>query len=200
MNFSIVEILSSFMVLFAVIDITGSIPIILDLKARGNVIEAEKVSIVSLIILAAFLFLGEPLLGVFGVDIASFAIAGSFVLFILAMEMILGVEIFKHQSLTGASIVPIAFPLVAGAGTITTLLSLKAEYSTLNLSIAVVLNMVCVYIVLKLTKIIEKLLGPTGVMILRKIFGVILLAIAVRLFMSNLAIALEKLFPGIFYM
>jgi len=200
MNFSIVEILSSFMVLFAVIDITGSIPIILDLKARGNVIEAEKVSIVSLIILAAFLFLGEPLLGVFGVDIASFAIAGSFVLFILAMEMILGVEIFKHQSLTGASIVPIAFPLVAGAGTITTLLSLKAEYSTLNLSIAVVLNMVCVYIVLKLSKKIEKLLGPTGVMILRKIFGVILLAIAVRLFMSNLAIALEKLFPGIFYM
>ena len=199
MNFSIVEILSSFMVLFAVIDITGSIPIILDLKARGNVIEAEKVSLVSLIILAAFLFLGEPLLGIFGVDIASFAIAGSIVLFILAMEMVLGVDIFKHQNLTGASIVPIAFPLVAGAGTITTLLSLKAEYSTLNSSIAVVLNMVCVYIVLKLAKKIERFLGPTGVMILRKIFGVILLAIAVRLFMSNLAVALEKLFPGIFY-
>ena len=198
MNFSLIELFSAFMVLFAVIDIIGAIPIILDLKAKGNVIEAEKVSLISLGILTAFLLLGEPLLNVFGVDITSFAIAGSFVLFILAMEMVLGIEIFKNQNLKGASIVPIAFPLVAGAGSITTLLSLKAEYATINIAAALILNIVCVYVVLKLTRRIEKFFGPTGVMILRKTFGIILLAISIRLFMSNLAVSLESLFPGLF--
>ncbi len=199
MDFSFIEIFSAFMVLFAVIDIIGAIPIILDLKAKGNVIEAEKVSLISLGILTVFLLLGEPLLNVFGVDIASFAIAGSFVLFVLSMEMVLGIEIFKNQNMKGASIVPIAFPLVAGAGSITTLLSLKAEYATINIAIALVLNIVCVYLVLKLTRRIEKFFGPTGVMILRKTFGIVLLAIAIRLFMSNLAVSLEGLFPGLFY-
>jgi multiple antibiotic resistance protein len=115
------------------------------------------------------------------------------------MEMVLGIEIFKNQNLKGASIVPIAFPLVAGAGSITTLLSLKAEYATINIAIALVLNIFCVYLVLKLTRRIEKIFGPTGVMILRKTFGIILLAIAIRLFMSNLAVSLEGLFPGLFY-
>ncbi|HON19391.1 MAG TPA: MarC family protein [Salinivirgaceae bacterium] len=197
-TFSWVEIFSTFMVLFAVIDIIGAIPIILDMKAKGNIIEAEKVSIISFGILFAFLLLGEKLLNIFGVDITSFAIAGSFVLFILAMEMVLGIEIFKSQHVRGASIVPIAFPLVAGAGSITTLLSLKAEYADLNIAIAVILNIIIVYFVLKLTHRIEKFFGPTGVMVLRKTFGIILLAIAIRLFMSNLASSLEILLPQLF--
>lgn len=199
MSFNFVEMFSAFMVLFAVIDIIGSIPIILDLKAKGNLIQPEKVCLFSLGILIAFLILGEKILNVFGVDIATFAIAGSFVLFILAMEMVLGVEIFKNSSnVKNASIVPIAFPLVAGAGSITTLISLKAEYATINILIALLLNILFVYIVLKLTRPIEKILGPSGVLILRKIFGIILLAIAIKLFMSNIAITLENLFPGLF--
>ncbi len=197
-SLSLVEIVSTFMVLFAVIDIIGAIPIILDMKAKGHVIEAEKVSIISLGILFAFLILGEKLLNIFGVDIASFAIAGSFVLFVLAMEMVLGIEIFKSQNVQGASIVPIAFPLVAGAGSITTLLSLKAEYHDINIAIAVLINIGIVYLVLKLTQRIERLFGPTGVMLLRKTFGIILLAISIRLFMSNIATSLAILFPNIF--
>ena len=184
------EIFSAFMVLFAVIDITGSIPIILDIKAKSGKINSEKTTIVALLIMLAFLIIGESLLGVFGVDISSFAIAGAFVLFLLAMEMVLGVEIFKNDSPEGASIVPLAFPLIAGAGSITTLLSLKAEYSDLNIGIALVLNLIVVYLVLKLTSFFERILGQSGIMILRKVFGVILLAIAVRLFTVNTGINL----------
>jgi multiple antibiotic resistance protein len=190
MSINFVEIFSAFMVLFAVIDITGSIPIILDIKAKSGKINSEKTTIVALLIMLAFLIIGESLLGVFGVDISSFAIAGAFVLFLLAMEMVLGVEIFKNDSPEGASIVPLAFPLIAGAGSITTLLSLKAEYSDLNIGIALVLNLIVVYLVLKLTSFFEKILGQSGIMILRKVFGVILLAIAVRLFMVNTGISL----------
>ncbi|MDD2563267.1 MAG: MarC family protein [Salinivirgaceae bacterium] len=199
MDFSIIEIASAFMVLFAVIDPIGAIPIILDLKAKGNKIESEKVAFLSFGILLAFLILGEPLLGVFGVDIASFAIAGSFVLFILGMEMVLEIEIFKGTGMSGSSsIVPITFPLIAGAGSITTLLSLKAEYTSLNIGIAMTLNIVVVYIILKMTRRIEKFFGQTGIMILRKTFGIILLAIAIRLFMSNLAVSLQSFFPELF--
>ena len=197
MEFNILDMLSVFMVLFAVIDIIGAIPIILDIKAKGNEIEAGKVSIISFIILMLFLVLGEQILNVFGVDISSFAIAGSLVLFFLAMEMVLGIQIFKSDTPKGASIVPIAFPLVAGAGSITTLLSMRAEYSFLNIAIALTLNIILVFIVLKLTKVIEKLIGETGVMILRKVFGIILLAIAVKLFMSNFVVSLESFFPGL---
>lgn len=199
MSFSIVEIFSAFMVLFAVIDIIGSIPVILDLKAKGNLIQAEKVCLFSLGILIAFFILGDTILNVFGVDIATFAIAGSFVLFILAVEMVLGIEIFKNNSNDkNASIVPIAFPLIAGAGSITTLISLKAEYAAINILIALILNIIFVYIVLKLTRPIERLLGSSGVLILRKVFGIILLAIAIKLFMSNIAITIEEFFPAIF--
>ncbi len=197
MEINIVDIFSVFMVLFAVIDIVGSIPIIIDIKSKGNKIEALKVSIVSLIILVLFLFVGEALLGVFGVDISSFAIAGSFILFFLSLEMILGIEFFKGSSPEGASIVPIAFPIVAGAGSITTLLSLRAEYAHIDILIALILNIIVVFIVLKTTRIIEKLLGQTGIAILRKIFGVILLSIAVKLFMSNVVNSIENFFPGI---
>ncbi len=176
------------MVLFAIIDIPGSIPIIIDIKSKSGDINSLQVTLVSLSIMLLFLFIGEPLLGLFGVDISSFAIAGSLVIFLLSMEMVLGIELFKHQDTQGASIVPIAFPLIAGAGSLTTLLSLKAQYATENIVIALILNMVVVYIVLRATTIFEKVLGKTGTHILRKVFGIILLAIAIKLFTSNTGI------------
>ena len=190
MNLSLIEIVASFMVLFAIIDIPGSIPIILDIKAKTGDIEAGKVSIVAFIIFMAFLFIGSPLLGVFGVDVSSFAIAGSFVIFLISMEMVLGIELFKHDAAGGGSIVPIAFPLIAGAGSITTILSLKAEYNNINILIALVLNMIIVYFVLRLTSLFERILGPAGLHILKKIFGIILLSIAIKLFLSNTGIIL----------
>jgi multiple antibiotic resistance protein len=190
MHFSLIEIFASFMVLFAIIDITGSIPIILDIKTRTGDIQAGKASIVAFIIFMAFLFIGSPLLGVFGVDISSFAIAGSFIIFLISMEMVLGIELFKYSSAGGGSIVPIAFPLIAGAGSITTILSLKAEYQTINILIALVLNMIIVYMVLRLTSFFEKILGPVGLNILKKLFGIILLSIAIKLFITNTGIIL----------
>ena len=147
-----------------------------------------KVALVAFLIMVAFLLIGEPLLGVFGVDISSFAIAGSFILLFLALEMILGIQLFKNDGPESGAIVPIAFPIIAGAGSITTLLSLKAEYALINIAIALVANIILVYIVLKSTRLFEKLLGPTGLHILRKIFGIILLAIAIKLFISNTGI------------
>ncbi|MBN2669690.1 MAG: MarC family protein [Bacteroidales bacterium] len=192
LDFNIVDIFSAFMVLFAVIDITGSIPIIIDLRNKHGQIEANKATLVATITLFAFLLGGESILNIFGVDIPSFAIAGSFILLFLALEMILGIELFKsdEDAKSGASIVPLAFPLIAGAGSITSLLSLKAEYSTLNISIALILNMIIVFVVLKNTVRVEKLIGQTGIMILRKVFGIILLAIAIKLFVANTGISL----------
>lgn len=178
------------MVLFAIIDIPGSIPIIIDIKSKSGVIKSFKVTLVSFLILLAFLFIGSPLLGVFGIDVSSFAIAGSFIIFLIAMEMILGIELFKHESQGGGSIFPIAFPLIAGAGSITTILSLKAEYHTVNIFIALILNMVVIYLVLRLTSVFEKILGAGGLQILKKTFGVILLSIAVKLFLTNTGIIL----------
>jgi len=191
MHISLIEILAAFMVLFAIIDITGSIPIIIDIKAKTGDIKPVKVTLVSFFILLAFLFIGSPLLGIFGIDVSSFAIAGSFIIFLIAMEMILGVELFKTESQSSGSIFPIAFPLIAGAGSITTILSLKAEYQTINIFIALVLNMVVIYLVLKLTSVFEKLLGVGGMQILKKVFGVILLSIAIKLFITNTGIALH---------
>jgi len=197
MSINFLDILSVFMVLFAVIDITGSIPIIIDIKQKGGIIQAGKATLVASIILLVFLFAGLNLLKLFGVDLSSFAIAGAFVLFFLALEMILGVTIFKDTMGSNASIVPLAFPLIAGAGSMTTLLSLRAEYGLPEIIIALILNMILVYVVLKLTHIFQKFLGLNGIAILRKMFGVILLAIAVKLFMSNIAISLGKFFPGL---
>jgi len=190
MYLSLREIVASFMVLFAIIDITGSIPIILNIRARTGNVDAVQATMVSLAIFLAFLIFGEGLLKIFGVDSNSFAIAGSFIIFLLGMEMILGVEFFKHDAPGGGTIVPIAFPLIAGAGSITTILSLKAEYHTINILIALLLNMVVVYVVLRMTSTFEKLLGQAGLHILKKFFGVILLAIAVRLFLHNTGIIL----------
>jgi len=189
MDFNLIQIFSAFMVLFAVIDIIGSVPISIDLKKKHGKIDAFKVSLVALITLIAFLFIGESILAIFGVDIKSFAIAGSFIIFALSLEMILGVELFKNdpneEGKGNSLIVPLAFPLIAGAGSITSLLSLRAEYSMLNIIIAVFLNILVVFIVLKSTKYIEKILGSGGIAILRKIFGIILLSIAIKLFLTN---------------
>lgn len=190
MSLSIKEILAAFMVLFAIIDIFGSVPIILDVKSKAGEVGAAKATIVAFLIFLLFFFAGEPLLGLFGVDIQSFAIAGSLVILLLGLEMVLGIELFKHDSPGGGTIVPIAFPLIAGAGSITTLLSLKAEYDTFNILIALTLNMIVVFAVLRLTTLFEKFFGPAGLHILRKMFGIILLAIAVKLFITNTGIIL----------
>lgn len=187
MGLNFLEIISAFIVLFAVIDILGSIPIIIDLRNKGNKIKATQASVVSFAILIVFLFVGKALLGLFGVDISSFAIAGSFVLFLIAIEMILGVTIFRHDSPSGASLVPIAFPLIAGAGSFTTLLALRAEYATINIILALFLNIVVVYTVLKITSRIERLIGQGGIYVLKKFFGIILLAMAIKLFSNNVA-------------
>lgn len=187
MGIDFLEIVSAFIVLFAVIDILGSIPIIVDLRNKGNKINATQASVVSFVILIVFLFVGKALLGLFSVDISSFAIAGSFVLFMIALEMILGVTIFKHDSPSGASLVPIAFPLVAGAGSFTTLLALRAEYETINIIIGLTLNIALVYTVLKLTNKVERIIGEAGIYVLKKFFGIILLAVAIKLFTSNVA-------------
>ena len=190
MDFNLREILAAFMVLFAIIDIPGSIPIIIDIKSRVGIVHPVRVTVASFLILCAFLFIGSPLLGVFGVDISSFAIAGSFIIFLIAMEMILGVELFKQDAHGSGSVFPIAFPLIAGAGSITTILSIKAEYSTVNIFIALLLNMVIIYLVLRLTSLFERILGKSGLSILKKVFGVILLSIAIKLFLSNTGITL----------
>ncbi|MCU4174770.1 MarC family protein [Marinilabiliaceae bacterium N1Y90] len=185
MEFNVMEIVSAFIVLFAVIDILGSLPIILDLKKKNGPIKSFQATSVAFVIMIVFLFIGEALLGLFGVDISSFAIAGSFVLLIMAFEMILGVEIFKYDSPSGASIVPIAFPLIAGAGSFTTLLSLRAEFETINIIIALFLNIVVVFFVLRSSNLIERVISEGGMYILKKFFGIILLAIAIKLFMTN---------------
>ena len=173
------------MILFAVIDIVGSIPIIVDLRSKVGHIQSEKATIVAAIIMIAFLFVGEEILKLIGIDANSFAVAGAFVLFFLALEMILGIRLYKEDNPSTASIVPIAFPLIAGAGTMTTILSLRAVYDKINIIIAIVINVVVVYGVLKSSGKIERLLGNNGLGVIRKIFGVILLAIAVKLFAAN---------------
>jgi len=179
------EIVTIGMVLFAVIDIVGTIPIIVELRQKFGHIESEKASLVAGVIMIVFLFVGEELLKLIGIDVHSFAVAGSFVLFFLALEMILGIRIYKEEANASASIVPLAFPLIAGAGTMTTLLSLRSQYETINIIIAIILNIFVVYAVLKSSAKIEKVLGKNGLGVIRKTFGVVLLAIAVKLFAAN---------------
>jgi len=183
------EIASVFMILFAVIDIVGSIPVILRIKEQTGNIQPITTSSVSFILMVAFLFVGEKFLGLFGVDVNSFAVAGSFILFFIAMEMVLGIKIFRQKegAEKSASIVPLAFPIIAGAGTFSTLISPRAEYHQINILIAIALNMPIIFLVLKLTNRIERFLGIGGIAVLEKIFGIILLAIAVKLFSSNIS-------------
>ncbi|WP_297869209.1 MarC family protein [Flavobacterium sp.] len=179
------DIFTISMILFAVIDIVGSIPIIVDLRSKMGHIQSEKATIVAAVIMIAFLFVGEEILKLIGIDANSFAVAGSFVLFFLALEMILGIRLYKEDNPSTASIVPIAFPLIAGAGTMTTILSLRAAYDKINIIIAILINVIVVYGVLKSSGKIERLLGNNGLGVIRKIFGVVLLAIAVKLFAAN---------------
>ena len=175
------------MVLFAIIDITGSVPVILGRKERGLTVECGKAAVFSAVIFLLFLFLGDSILSLFGVDISSFAVAGSLIILILAGEMILDVEIFKYEKAGGsATIVPVIFPLIAGAGALTSVLSLRAEYEVENIVVAIVLNMLLVYFVMRNLKWVSRILGQGGIFILRKFFGIILLAIAVKLFTTNI--------------
>jgi multiple antibiotic resistance protein len=186
MNFG--HILTVTLTLFAVIDILGSIPIIVGLKAKMGHIQAEKATIVAGVIMILFLFLGERILNLIGIDINSFALAGAFVIFLLALEMILNIELFKSdEGDTSGSIVPIAFPLIAGSGTLTTLISLRSTYSINDIIIGVIVNLVFVYIVLKSTGKLERLLGQGGINVLRRVFGIILLAIAIKLTKLHIA-------------
>jgi len=186
MGFNYNDALSAFLILFAVIDILGSIPIIVSLRKKVGHVQSEKATIVAGTIMIVFLFVGESILNLLGVNVQSFAIAGSLVIFFLALEMILGITLYKEDTPNTASIVPIAFPLIAGAGTMTSLVSIRAEFATINILIAIVANMIVVYAVLKNTERLERILGPGGLSILRKVFGIILLAIAVKLFFTNL--------------
>ena len=186
MHFNFKEILTASMVLFAVIDIVGSIPIIISLRNKVGHIQSEKASIVAGVIMVAFLFIGEEILNLIGIDVNSFAVAGALVIFFLAIEMILGITLYKDDEPETASIVPIAFPLIAGAGTITTLLSLRSEFHVENIIVAIVVNIIFVYLVLKSSRRIERLLGKNGLSVISKVFGVILLAIAVKLFAANI--------------
>lgn len=185
-SISIKEISTCFAVLFAVIDILGSIPIFVNIRNKVGHIQSEKATIVATIIMISFLFFGTKILSLVGIDVESFAVAGAFVIFIIAVEMILGIEINKTSNPESASIVPIAFPLVAGAGSLTTVLTLRAEFHDINIIIAIILNMIIVYVVLKNAGVLERILGPGLMSVLQKVFGVILLSIAVKLFVSNI--------------
>ena len=188
MGINIKEVFTAFMVLFAVIDIIGNIPIIIDLRKKSGHIQSEKASIIAGVIMIVFLFLGKSLLSLIGIDVNSFAVAGAFILFVIALEMILGITLYKEEEDDGitATVFPLAFPLIAGPGSLTTLLSLRAEFEIQNIIIAVFLNVVLIYIVLKTSSKIEQLIGANGIKIVRKIFGVVLLAIAVKLFTTNI--------------
>ena len=182
------EIFTASMILFAVIDIIGATPVVISLREKVGKIESEKATIVSMIIMIGFLFLGEEILNLIGIDINSFAVAGSIVIFFIAIEMVLGVTIFQDDEPETASIVPIAFPIIAGAGTLTTLLSLRAEYELINVIIAIIINSVFIYIILKSSTRIERLLGKNGIAIIRRVFGIILLSISVKLFSTNISL------------
>jgi multiple antibiotic resistance protein len=184
------EIFTVFMVLFAVIDIVGNIPIVIDLRKKVGHIQSEKASLIAGIIMILFLFLGKSILNLIGIDVSSFAVAGAFILFFIALEMILGITLYKQEENNAmtASVFPLAFPLIAGPGSLTTLLSLRAEYALENIIIAIVMNVLVIYIVLKTSSKIEHFLGSNGINIIRKVFGVVLLAIAVKLFAHNIKI------------
>lgn len=193
MQLNFKEIFTAFMVLFAVVDIVGNIPVIIDLRKKVGHINSRKAAIISGVIMVSFLFLGKSILNLIGIDVNSFAVAGSFILFFIALEMILGITLYKHEEHTAdtASVFPLAFPLIAGPGSLTTLLSLRAEFDIENIIVAILLNVIVIFIVLKTSRTIERFLGQNGISIVRKVFGVVLLAIAVKLFAHNIKALFE---------
>ncbi|MCH7408764.1 MarC family protein [Belliella sp. DSM 111904] len=188
-TFDFKEVLSVTLILFSVIDILGSIPIVINLRQKVGHIESEKATLAAGVLMILFLFLGKSILNLFGIGVEDFAIAGALIIFALGAEMILGIELFKPDpdASGGASIVPIAFPLIAGAGTLTTILTLKAEFDQINIGIGIIINLIIVYVVLKSTSWLERKLGKTGLDVLRRIFGIILLSIAIKIFKSALS-------------
>lgn len=196
MNIDFTQILSVFVVLFALIDVLGSVPIFLNFQRKGDDVNPKQAAIYSLIIMTAFLFVGDWILQLFNVDVSSFAIAGALVIFIISVEMIFGIEVFKNDAPSGSTtLVPIVFPLIAGPGTFTALLSMRAEFNVSNIIIGLILNMIVVFLVLKNLKFVEKLLGVGGVYVMRKFFGIILMGISVKLFISNLHVLMQS-FPN----
>ena len=189
------QFFSAFVVLFAIIDITGSIPVILALKKKGRKISPLRAALISLVMFVVFFFIGDALLQLFHVDISSFAVAGSLIIFIVALEMILDIEIFRYNDESGkdATFVPVVFPLVAGAGALTPLLSIRSQYDTVNILLAVAANMIIVYLVIRLAKQLERLLGPGVIYMLQKFFGIILLAVSVKLFTTNITFLVEQI-------
>lgn len=187
---SIKQIITITFTLFAVIDILGSIPVLISLKSKIGGIQASKATIASGLLMILFLLVGEPFLGLMGVDVRSFAVAGSIVIFVIGLEMILGIELFKsdQEDIKSGSVVPIAFPLIAGSGTLTTIMSLKANFGFYNILIGILINLLCIFIVIRSLDFIERIIGKAGLMVVRKFFGVILLAIAIRIFSSNLGV------------
>jgi multiple antibiotic resistance protein len=192
-SFSWSQVFRATMVLFAVIDIIGSIPLIIKVQEKSGYVSPMRTSVVSFGIMLGFLILGESILNIFGVDIRSFAVAGSIIIFALALEMIMGWDLFRDEASSKvASVIPLAFPIIAGAGTLTTLIALKAEYHAINIFVAILINVVIIFTVLKLTKKIEHILGEGGIGIVKKVFGIILLAIALKLFSSNITFLFAK--------
>ncbi|WP_299674689.1 MarC family protein [uncultured Dokdonia sp.] len=188
MNFDFKEITAATMILFAVIDIVGNIPIVIKLRKKAGHIQSAKASIIALVIMIAFVFLGERILNVIGVQVNEFAVAGSFILFFIALEMILGITLFKDEEVSPKTVTvfPLAFPLLAGPGSLTSLVALRAEYKIENIIVAIAINILLIYIVLKTSRHIERFMGKNGIAVIQKVFGVILLAIAVKLFTANI--------------
>lgn len=194
-EFSMRQFVSAFVVLFAVIDILGSVPVILKLKRKGKKISAGKISLWSFLMFMAFFYIGEAFLNLFKLDMSSFAIAGSLIIFIMAMEMILDIEIFREGPDTpkDSVFVPLVFPLIAGAGALTTLLTIRAQFADINVFLAIVANMLVVYMVIRLAKVIEAKLGASFIYMLQKFFGIILLAISVKLFITNITVLIDQI-------
>lgn len=187
MSFSFTNILSAFVVLFALIDVLGSVPIFLNFTKDGRKVEPARAAIYAFIIMTVFLFVGDWVLKLFNVDVSSFAVAGALVIFIISVEMIFGIEVFKNDAPGGkATLVPIVFPLIAGPGTFTALLSMRAEYNVQDIIVALFVNMIIVFLVLKNLQLVQRIVGIGGVYVMRKFFGIILMAIAVKLFVSNI--------------
>jgi len=193
MDIDLKEIFTAFMILFAVIDIVGNIPIIIDLRQKVGHIHSEKATLIAAVIMIAFLFLGDRILKLIGIDVHSFAVAGAFILFFIALEMILGITLYRDSgsNIKTASVFPLAFPLIAGPGSMTTLISLRAEFEIQNIIVAIIVNVLVIYVVLKTSKTIERAIGDNGINIIRKVFGVVLLAIAVKLFTGNIGMLLK---------
>ncbi len=197
-QFDLTQFFSAFVVLFAIIDIVGTLPVVMNLQHNGRKVSALRASIISLILFIGFMYMGKAFLSLFSLDVSSFAVAGSIIVFIIAMEMVLDIEIFRSNNTVGndATFTPVVFPLIAGAGSFTTLLSIRSQYNDFNIILAIIANVMVVYVALKLSSTLEKWLSPGVICIFQKAFGIILLSLAVKLFTSNITILISDIIAG----